>query len=215
MKRKNNRRTQMLGFGITLALCLVGAAYQFPDKILGRIEGHLIGPAMAAAAAGNDDAAARAAFEAAAPVFFHPRCMNCHPAGDEPLQGDDNRVHAQNVKRGADGRGQVAMRCSTCHQSANLPGENMPPGNPNWHLPPAKTKMIFQGLTAGQLCRQFKDSKENGGKTLTEIIEHVSSDSLVLWGWNPGDGRTLPPLSHADFAAKMHEWENKGAACPD
>jgi hypothetical protein len=215
MKRKDKRRRLTPTFGVTLALCLVGAAYQASDKIPGRIEGHLVERAMAAAAAGTDDAAARAAFEAAAPVFFHPRCMNCHPGGDEPLQGDDSRVHAQNVKRGTDGRGRVAMRCSTCHQSANLPGENMPPGNPNWHLPPAKTKMIFQGLTAGQLCRQFKDSKQNGGKTLTEIIEHVSSDSLVLWGWNPGDGRTLPPLSHADFAAKMREWENKGAACPD
>ena len=28
--------------------------------------------------------------------------MNCHPAGDAPLQGDDSRVHAQNVKRGAE-----------------------------------------------------------------------------------------------------------------
>jgi hypothetical protein len=215
MKRKDNCRTLTLSFGITLALYLLGAAYQFPGKIVGKIEGHLVSPAMAAAAAGTDDAGARAAFEAAAPVFFHPRCMNCHPAGDAPLQGDDSRLHAQSVKRGVDGHGRVAMRCSTCHQSANLPGENMPPGNPNWHLPPAKTKMIFQGLTAGQLCRQLKDSKENGRKTIAQIVEHVSSDSLVSWGWNPGDGRTLPPLSHADFAAKMREWGNKGAACPD
>ncbi|HKX49858.1 MAG TPA: hypothetical protein VJQ48_05430, partial [Candidatus Binatia bacterium] len=67
MKRKKNHRTQMLGFGITLALCLVGAVYQFPDKILARIEGHLISPVSSptmAAAAAADDAAARAAFEA-------------------------------------------------------------------------------------------------------------------------------------------------------
>src|SRR5918997_7040087 len=100
MKRKKSRHRQFIGFGITLSMCLVWAAYQVPDKILGRIEGHLVSRAIAAAAAG-DDAAARAAFEAAAPVFFYPRCMNCHPAGDAPLQGDDSRVHAQNVKRGA------------------------------------------------------------------------------------------------------------------
>src|SRR6476660_2616760 len=26
-------------------------------------------------------------------VLMSPRCMNCHPAGDAPLQGDDNHVH--------------------------------------------------------------------------------------------------------------------------
>ncbi len=51
------------------------------------------------AAVVRDDAAARAAFLAAAPVFTHPRCQNCHPAGDAPLQGDDSHPHAQNVKR--------------------------------------------------------------------------------------------------------------------
>jgi len=51
MKRKNKRRRLTPSFGITLALYLVGAAYQSSDKILGRIEGHLVNPAMAAAAA--------------------------------------------------------------------------------------------------------------------------------------------------------------------
>jgi hypothetical protein len=27
-------------------------------------------------------------------VLMSPRCMNCHPAGDQPLQGDDSRLHA-------------------------------------------------------------------------------------------------------------------------
>ena len=214
MKRQRSRRQHKLSFAVMAAVCLVGAAYQFSEKIVGAAKDYLLNPRTAFAAALTDDAGARAAFAAAAPVFFHPRCLNCHPVGDAPLQGDDSRPHAQNVKRGADGHGQYALKCSNCHQQTNLPGENMPPGNPNWHLPPAKTKMIFQGLTAGQLCRQFKDSRENGGKTVAQIIEHVSSDSLVLWGWNPGDGRTLPPLNHADFAAKMREWANKGAACP-
>ena len=84
-----------------------------------------------AAPSRRDDAGARAAFLAAYPVFMHPRCMNCHPAGDVPLQGDDSHPHAQNVKRGPDGRGKYALKCANCHQQSNLPGENMPPGNPN------------------------------------------------------------------------------------
>jgi hypothetical protein len=42
-----------------------------------------------------------------------------------------------------------------------------------------------------------------------------SFDHLVISsGWNPGEGRIKPPLSHAEFAAKFKEWVEKGAAVP-
>lgn len=97
-------------------------------------------------------------------------------------------------------------------QLRNLPGENMPPGNPSWHLPPPETPMVFQGKTPGELARQLKDQAQNGGKTLEEILEHVEKDGLVTGSWDPGDGRSKPPLSHAEFVAKMKEWVAKGAA---
>ncbi len=173
------------------------------------------GGRQSAAATQGNDPAARAAFAAAYPVFVHPRCMNCHPAGDAPLQGDDSHVHGQRVKRGPDGRGKFAAKCTNCHQHTNLPGEHMPPGNPTWHLPPPETPMVFEGKSAGDLCRQLKDPKQNGGKTLEQILQHVSEDRLVLWGWDPGDGRTKPPLTHAEFVKKMNEWIDHGAACPE
>jgi len=160
-------------------------------------------------------AESRAAFLAAYPVFMHPRCLNCHPNGDAPLQGDDSHVHTQNVLRGRDGKGLYALKCADCHQDHNLPGAHMPPGNPNWHLTPADIPMVFQGRTPAQLARQIQDPQENGGKTLEQIVDHVTNDGLVLWGWSPGDGRTTPPLSHAEFAAKMKEWVAKGAAIPE
>ena len=52
-------------------------------------------------------------------------------------------------------------------------------------------------------------------KTPEGIIHHVAEDSLVLTGWNPAEGRSKPPLSHAEFAAKMREWIEKGAAIPE
>jgi len=162
----------------------------------------------------SDSAAAQAAFNRAWTVFVSPRCQNCHPSGDAPLQGDDSHVHIQDVKRGPDGKGVYGMKCNTCHQVANLPGANMPPGNPNWHLPPADMKMVIQGETAGQFCRQLKDPAKNGHRSLAQIIEHVSSDELVGWGWNPGDGRTLPPLDRPEFVAAMKAWVDNGAACP-
>jgi mono/diheme cytochrome c family protein len=175
-----------------------------------------IEPGSAVFARRADDAAAsRAAFLEAYKVLMHPRCMNCHPAGDRPLQGDDSHLHAQNVQRGTDGKGKYALKCANCHQLANLPGANMPPGNPNWHLPPPEMKMVFQGKTPRELARQLKDWNQNGHKKLGEILHHVAEDTLVLAGWNPGDGRTKPPLSHDEFVQKMREWIEKGAVEPE
>src|SRR5687767_5514204 len=44
-------------------------------------------------------------------VLMSPRCMNCHPSGDVPLQGDDSRLHAMLPRRGKDGKGLYAMKC--------------------------------------------------------------------------------------------------------
>ncbi len=172
------------------------------------------GKARNVASAQGDDPSSRAAFLAAYPVFMHPRCLNCHPSGDVPLQGDDSHSHAQNVKRGPDGKGLYALKCANCHQHANLPGENMPPGNPNWHMLPSTMKMIFQGKTPAELARQLKDPQQNGGKSLEQLLHHVTEDKLVLGGWDPGDGRAKPPISHAEFASKMREWIEKGAVVP-
>jgi len=162
-----------------------------------------------------DANASRDAFLQVYKVLISPRCQNCHPAGDSPLQGDDSHVHMQNVKRGNDGHGVYGMRCDTCHQERNLPGEHLPPGNPKWALPPAEHKMVFVGRSPAQLCRQLKDPKQNGGRDLQQLWDHVAHDHLVGWGWDPGPGRTLPPLSRPDTAAQMKVWIDGGAACPD
>jgi hypothetical protein len=60
----------------------------------------------------------------------------------------------------------------------------------------------------------LKSTKRNGGKTLEQLLEHVTSDALVLWGWEPGEGRTRPPLSHEEFVRRFREWVEKGAASP-
>lgn len=171
--------------------------------------------ASRAQAAERDDAGARTAFHRVYAVLTHPRCLNCHPSGDAPLQGDDSHVHMQNVKRGEDGRGKYALKCANCHQDANVRGLNMPPGTATWHLPRKDMPLVFQGRSPRELADQLKDAKRNGGKTLEQLVEHVSTDALVLWAWEPGDGRTKPPLSHAEFAKIFRKWVEKGAASPE
>ena len=175
----------------------------------------LLAFSAAAQTTGKPDAAAsRAAFLQVYRVLTSPRCQNCHPAGNAPLQGDDSHVHLQNVKRGADGHGVTAMRCDTCHQTVNLAGAHMPPGNPKWSLPAPEHKMVFVGRTPAELCKQIKDPRQNGGRSLDQLLDHVANDDLVGSGWHPGDGRTLPPLSRSGTVAQMKIWVAGGAACP-
>lgn len=146
-------------------------------------------------------------------VLMSPRCLNCHPAGNVPLQGDDSHLHTMLPQRGVDGKGVYAMKCGNCHQATNTPGRHTPPGNPEWHLPPASMKMVFQGRTPNQLAKQLVDPKLNGRKSLKQLLAHAD-DTLVLAGWHPGEGRTLPPLSHADFKKAWTTWLEKGAVAP-
>lgn len=161
----------------------------------------------------RDDAAAAAAFEALVPVLHHPRCMNCHSRGDFPRQGDDGHPHTMNVRRGPEGDDIAGVKCSTCHQDHNTEGVHTPPGAPDWHLPPASMPMIWEGLGDRQLCELFKNSGQNGGRNLDQIVEHMSTP-LVLWGWNPGGGRAPVPVPLATFQSNVRRWVAMGAACP-
>lgn len=161
----------------------------------------------------KDSLASVKAFEKVYTVLMSPRCMNCHPAGDVPLQGEDSHLHDMAPQRGTDGKGVFAMKCTNCHQPTNTPGPHTPPGNPNWHLPPADMKMVFQGRTAAQLAKQLVDPKQNGHKTMQQLLEHAD-DALVLAGWDPGEGRKLPPMSHAEFKKAWTTWINTGAYAP-
>ena len=150
-----------------------------------------------------------ALFTAFVSVLRHPRCMNCHSLGDFPRQGDDGHPHSMNVRRGPDGHGVTAEKCSTCHQDAHLP-----PGAPNWALPTPTTPMIWQDLTDAQICRSIKDPKQNKNRSLDQLVEHLTQDKLVMWGWNPGEGRTPIPMPHEEFVAKVKQWQAAGAPCP-
>jgi hypothetical protein len=199
-RMQNHGRIKALTFA-ALAACLL-IALTFVPSCLNQ-----------ANADNQDSAGAQKAFTEAAGVLFHPRCLNCHPSGDAPLIRDDSQPHMFNVKRGPGGKGVGGMNCTLCHRDTNQPGG--PPGVANWHMPPENMPMIFQGRTPGELCRQLKDQKQNGGRTGGQIIDHIDKDPLVLWGWNPGNGRAVPNMSHREFSAKMHEWVKKGAACPE
>lgn len=153
----------------------------------------------------------RALFLEASRVLLHPRCANCHPNGDVPLQGMDMRPHDPPVTRGPENNGVVGMECSGCHQDRNLDHARVP-GAPNWHLAPLE--MAWVGKTPGYICEQMQDPDRNGGKSLEQIVHHNAHDELVAWGWSPGHDREPAPGTQKQFGALVEAWAKTGAECP-
>ena len=151
------------------------------------------------------------AFTRIATVLRNPRCLNCHPTGNSPRQGDDRHQHANLVRRGPDGKGVPGQLCSTCHQAENNEASGVP-GKPNWHLAPLS--MGWEGLSDADLCRAIKDPKRNGGRDLHAMTEHIASDPLVDYGWNPGGTRRPISIPREEVVELMEAWTRAGAPCP-
>jgi hypothetical protein len=165
----------------------------------------------------EERARAITAFATVKKVLQHPRCQNCHIPGDAPLQFNAGLPHAMGVVRGPEGKGAPGLPCTTCHGTANSPasyGPHAPPGAPGWHLPPPAHKMAWIGLSAAQLCETVKSKRQNGGRSFEKLIEHMSQDSLVLWGWHPGGNREPVSVPHDEAVAKFKQWAAAGGPCP-
>ena len=162
-------------------------------------------------AAGAEEAASLAAWDKIAAVLRHPRCLNCHQL-ERPLQGDSRRVHIPPAARGTDDMGTGTMRCHNCHNDSGNNQLAGVPGALHWKLAPVV--MSWEGLSTGDLCRMLKDAAHNGNRAPEALVEHVETEHLVLWGWNPGGRRDPVRLRHEDFVEQMKMWVAGGAVCP-
>jgi hypothetical protein len=181
-------------------------AQQSPQAAAGDLR-----PAAEFARIADRQARAIALFQEAGKVLQHPRCVNCHPAGDSPRQTDRGQPHQPLVVRGADGHGAAALPCNTCHGAANFDPAHVP-GHPEWHLAPVA--MAWEGRSLGQICEQIKDRTRNGDRDMAALLHHLGEDTLVGWAWTPGSGRTPAPGTQARFGEIMRAWADAGAACP-
>jgi len=153
------------------------------------------------------------AFDTIYAALTHPRCMNCHPTLDAPLQTDASTPHLMNVKRGRDDRGEVGMRCVTCHNQVPVAGAGMPPGvvGADWHLAPRE--QAFEGKSKRELAAMLKDP-ERSHKTGEELIDHVRDDPLVSYGWNPGEGREPLSITRDELVKAFESWVGAGMPLP-
>ena len=156
------------------------------------------------------------AFDKVMQVLMHKRCVNCHPAGDTPRQGEDSHLHNFDIQRGATGEGLQGYTCNTCHQSENNDYSGVP-GAPHWALAPAS--MVWEGKTRVEIATQMMDRARNGGRSPQAILEHLTEHELVLWAWEPGvdaegNPRETPPVSKDDYIAAVKQWISGGAIIP-
>jgi hypothetical protein len=175
-------------------------------------------PAQAFSDIADRAARSRALFAEAAKVITSPRCVNCHPAGDHPTQGDNEHVHEPTAFRGEAGIGVPGLPCASCHNDKNFPlavgaaNYQSIPGHPRWGMAPVE--MAWQGKTPAEICLQIKDPARNGGRSLALLQEHLAKDDLVGWAWHPGAGRRPAPGTQEEFGAIVAAWIDTGAECP-
>jgi hypothetical protein len=74
--------------------------------------------------------------------------------------------------------------------------------------------MVFEGVSKREMARMLLDP-ERAHMDRDALIEHVSADALVLWGWDPGPGREPAPVAHAEFVEAFTTWIDAGAPIPD
>jgi hypothetical protein len=203
---KSEMRVKILVAPCALAMSLLSA---YAASV---VQSDSLAPPESFATISDTKARSVAMFNELGKVLTHPRCVNCHPAGDRPRQGEQRRLHQPPVGRGADGFGLPAMRCPICHQAANFEPGRMP-GHPEWHLAPRE--MAWEGRTLGEICAQIKDRERNGGRSLSELVHDIGTDSLVGWAWAPGSGRRPAPGTQKQAGALVEAWVSTGAACPD
>lgn len=163
----------------------------------------------------NSRERSRAIFGEIGKLLTNPRCMNCHPAGDHPLQGNDQHEHIPPVWRGETGH--LATNCAGCHTERNVTLHEAAsyrsiPGHPRWGVAPLS--MAWEGRSLGDICRQLKDVNLNGGRDLALLQEHVAKDDLVAWAWNPGEGREPAPGNQQLAGQLVQAWIDSGAECP-
>jgi hypothetical protein len=87
----------------------------------------------------DQTARSSALFEEMFVVIEKPRCLNCHPVGDVPLQGDMMTPHQPPVVRGVGDFGAPGRRSSTCQGAENFAvttGEGSMLGHSPWQLTP-------------------------------------------------------------------------------
>ncbi len=206
--KKNTILFTMITF-LLIGIITIGSSFSDNDFAIDQENNPLTAPHF-------DENESKAAFDKMMTVLEHKRCVNCHPSGAIPRQGEDSHLHNFDVKRGEAGQGLAAYSCNTCHSDQNNDYSGVP-GAPHWSLAPEE--MAWEGKTRIEIATQMMDSKRNGGRSHEDIMHHLTEHELVLWAWNPGvdaegNPREKPPVPKDEYIQAVKQWIELGAVIP-
>lgn len=198
------KKSTMISILSLLFMCLMAAAYSHEDEFTSSLEKQ------------NTPIQYETSFDKVMAVLMHKRCVNCHPAGDTPRQGEDSHLHHFDIVRGEDNHGLVGYTCNSCHIDENNIFSGVP-GAPHWAIAPPN--MSWEGRSRIEIATQMMDPSRNGGRSQNDILKHLTEDELVLWAWDPGvdaEGieREKPPVAKEEFIEAVRDWINAGAIIP-
>ena len=157
----------------------------------------------------DQEARSAAYFTELGKVLTYPRCLNCHPAGDRPRQGDMARLHQPPVERG-----RRRLRPSGAALSDLPSGSELREGA---RKPDLASRAARNGLgrqDAEPDLRPDQGPRAERHRSLETLVEHIGEDHLVGWAWAPGPGRQSAPGTQKEAGALVAAWVQTGAACP-
>src|SRR5262252_3692125 len=110
-----NLRVQMFVAAVVALSASILAAQAVSDSSSGGLAS-----AESFSSIADQDARSAAIFTELGKVLTHPRCVNCHPAGDRPSQCDTRRPVQPPVLRVGDVYGLLATCCQSYQGIANF-----------------------------------------------------------------------------------------------
>ncbi len=155
-------------------------------------------------------------------VVSHPRCANCHTGpSDRPMWSGpsygETRPHGMNIRAGESGIGAETLPCRTCHvrtETGGTAAAHMAPQVAEaWRLAPVEAHWF--GQTSAYICARLRDPDLNGGRTATQIADHLGHDVILHWAWAPGGGREPAPYDLEAHIADIRIWGDAGQPCPE
>lgn len=169
---------------------------------------------------------ALSAFETIHEVATHRRCTNCHGSDWTPRQRE-GVPHNMNIRQTARKKGGdigiAGLSCVACHQGENsgplgrVPGAGEGLGAEGddffWHMPPPEMT-LWSRMSQSALCAQWTGLMRTKPMPPQKMLEHVSTDPLVAWAWNPGADREPAPGDHKEFIDAFTTWVDGKTPCP-
>lgn len=73
-----------------------------------------------------------------------------------------------------------------------------------------KWRLVF-AIIHSAIASNLVDKLKNGNRSIEQLVEHMTRDSLVQWAWAPGAGRSIPAVSRKEFHEAVKTWAQNGA----